>query len=88
MFNIKPLSDYVVLKYKKKENKSSIIMEIDENKKIEESIGIVYSLGPEIKGLKVNDQVVYKNYSGTKCNIGDEEYLITKLEDILAIITE
>lgn len=84
---IKPLNDYVVLKYKKVENidKSGIILGLDNNKK-EESIGIVLNFGPKIKELKENDEVVYKNYSGTKFKIKDEEYLIIKYEDILAIL--
>ncbi|WIA07886.1 MAG: molecular chaperonin small subunit [Candidatus Phytoplasma cynodontis] len=87
---IQPLNDYVVLKYKKEENvtKSGIITGIDKNKK-QESIGIVYNFGPKVKDLKKDDNVVYKNYSGTQFKINEEEeYLIIKYEDILAIINK
>jgi chaperonin GroES len=83
---IKPLNDYIVLKYKEEETKteSGIILELD--KKKEESIGIVLNTGPKVTDLKQNDKVVYKNYSGTKFKLNDEEYLIIKYEDILAIL--
>ncbi|WP_153369275.1 co-chaperone GroES [Candidatus Phytoplasma sacchari] len=85
---IKPLNDYVVLKCKKIQNKTSegIILSVEEKK--EESVGIVNNLGPKVKEIQINDEVIYKNYSGTKFKdeYENEEYLIIKQEDILAII--
>ena len=36
--------------------------------------------------VKVGDQVIYSKYSGTEVKIEDEEYIIVKQSDILAII--
>ncbi|MDV3169103.1 MAG: hypothetical protein Q8796_02240 [Candidatus Phytoplasma australasiaticum] len=42
------------------------------------------SYGPQVTNLKVNDVVVYKNYSGEKLQLQEEEYLIVKSENIIA----
>ena len=36
--------------------------------------------------VKVGDKILYGKYSGTEIKINDEEYLIMKEEDILAIV--
>ena len=43
--------------------------------------------GKEIKmEVKVGDQVIYSKYAGTDVKIEDEEYIIVKQSDILAVI--
>ena len=36
--------------------------------------------------VKVGDQVIYSKYSGTEVKLDEEEYIIVKQSDILAII--
>ena len=36
--------------------------------------------------LKVGDKVMYKKYSGTDVKDGNEDYILIKAEDILAIV--
>ena len=43
--------------------------------------------GKEVKmEVKVGDNVIYSKYSGTEVKIEDEEYIIVKQNDILAVI--
>ena len=43
--------------------------------------------GKEVKmEVNVGDQVIYSKYSGTEVKIDEEEYIIVKQSDILAII--
>ena len=43
--------------------------------------------GKEVKmEVKVGDQVIYSKYAGTEVKLGDEEYIIVKQSDILAIV--
>ena len=44
--------------------------------------------GKEVKmEVKVGDQVIYSKYSGTEVKLGeDEEYIIVRQNDILAVI--
>lgn len=37
--------------------------------------------------IKVGDRILIGKYSGTDVNIGDDEYLILREEDVLAVIT-
>ena len=36
--------------------------------------------------IKKGDKVMYRKYSGTEVKDGNEEYLLIKAEDILAIV--
>ena len=43
--------------------------------------------GKEIKmEVKVGDQVIYSKYAGTDVKIEEDEYIIVKQSDILAVI--
>ena len=36
--------------------------------------------------VKVGDKVIYSKYAGNEVKLGDEEYVIVKQNDILAIV--
>ena len=43
--------------------------------------------GKEVKmEVKVGDQVIYSKYAGTDVKLDDEEYIVVKQSDILAVI--
>ena len=43
--------------------------------------------GKEVKmEVKVGDQVIYSKYAGTDVKVEEEEYIIVKQNDILAVI--
>ena len=71
---IKPLHDNVVLKKEKVENKTS-------------SVATVVAVGKDCKAeIKENDQVVYKEYSGTNIKIDEVEYIVISEKDILGYL--
>ena len=88
-----PLSDRVVLKQLEAEEttKSGIILTSSAQEKPQEAE--VIAVGPgkvedgkEVKmEVAVGDQVIYSKYAGTNVEIDDEEYIIVKQDDILAI---
>ena len=84
---LKPLRNQVVLKKYEEENKtSSGIILATENKKLP-SVATVIALGNKVESdIKVNDKVVYKEYSGTKVTVDEIEYIVIDKEDILAVI--
>ena len=92
--NLKPLGDRVVLKQLVAEEttKSGIVLP-GQNKEQPQQAEVV-AVGPggvvdgkEVKmEVKVGDQVIYSKYSGTEVKLDDEEYIIVKQSDILAII--
>ena len=86
---LKPLHKNVILKKEKaeKETKTASGIILTDNSKNKPSYATVVAIGPESEAeIKVDDKVVYKEYSGTKVNLEEEEYIIIEDEDILAVL--
>jgi len=91
---IKPLADRVLIKMQEGEDitKSGIILasSVKEKPQIAEIIAV--GPGGNIDGsniemyVKIGDKVIIDKYVGTEIKYEDEEYLIVKQSDILAII--
>ncbi|MGN1342965.1 MAG: co-chaperone GroES [Traorella sp.] len=84
---LRPLNNQVVLRKEEVETKtSSGIILSSETKKLP-SVGKVLALGEKCEAdLKVNDKVVYKEYSGTSITLDHEDYIVIEDKDILAVI--
>ena len=88
-----PLGDRVVLKQCEAEEttKSGIILTSSAQEKPQEAEVIAVGPGGMVDGkevkmeVAVGDQVIYSKYAGTNVEIDDEEYIIVKQDDILAI---
>ena len=86
---IRPLNGNVILKKEIKENKTASGIVLSQKKEEEEFANIVaLSNDEEVKklSLKVGDKILFKNYSTTKVNYEDEEYLVVSYKDILAVL--
>ena len=91
---IKPLSDRVLIKMDEAEEVSKGGILLSGSAKEKPQVASVIAVGPggvvdgkEVKmEVKVGDQVIYSKYSGTEVKLDDEEYIIVKQSDILAII--
>ena len=87
---LNPLSDRVVLKQLEAEEKtkSGIILADSAKEKPQEAE--VIAVGPGTKDVtmqvKAGQKVVYSKYAGTNVKLDDEEYIIGKQDDILAIV--
>lgn len=85
-----PLNDRVVLKQLVAEEttKSGIVLPGQNKEKPQQAEVVAVGPGTEdIKmQVKVGDNVIYSKYSGTEVKLDDEEYIICKQEDILAIL--
>ena len=88
--NLKPLGDRVVLKQLVAEEttKSGIVLPGQNKEKPQQAEVVAVGPGGVVDGkeVKVGDQVIYSKYSGTEVKLDDEEYIIVKQSDILAII--
>ena len=92
---IRPLQDRVIVKRIEEEEKSKGGIIIPDTAKEKPQEGRVVAVG---KGrvnddgkitpldVKVNDRVLFGKYSGSEINIGDDEHLIMREEDILGIV--
>ena len=91
---IKPLGSRVLIKMKEGEEttKSGIILAGSAQEKpqiaevIEVGPGEIIDGKPETMIVKKGDNVMISEYSGTKIKYNQEEYIIVKQDDILAIV--
>ena len=89
-----PLGDRVVLKQTEKEEttKSGIILAAKAQEKPVTAEVIAVGRGGMVDGkevtmqVKVGDQVIYSKYAGNEVKLDEEEYVIVKQSDILAIV--
>ena len=87
-----PLGDRVVLKQLEAEEttKSGIVLQAQEKPQQAEVIAVgpgKVEDGKEVKmEVAVGDQVIYSKYAGTNVKLEDEEYIIVKQDDILAVV--
>lgn len=88
-----PLGDRVVLKQLVAEEttKSGIVLPGQNKEKPQQAEVIAVGPGGVIDGkvkmeVKTGDQVIYSKYAGTDVKIEEEEYIIVKQSDILAIL--
>lgn len=92
--NLKPLGDRVIIKQLEAEEKtkSGIVLPNQAKEKPQEAEVIAVGPGGIVDGkevtmqVKVGQKVIYSKYSGTEVKLGDEEYIIVKQNDILAIV--
>ncbi len=91
-----PLEDRVVLKQFEAEEKtkSGIILAGTTQEKPQEAEVIAVGPGGMVDGkevkmnVKVGDKVIYSKYAGTEVKLGDDEYVIVKQSDILAMVED
>ncbi|MGI8636736.1 MAG: co-chaperone GroES [Segetibacter sp.] len=82
----KPLGDRVVATRQEASNKTASGLYLPDGAKEKPVVAIVEAVGPKVKELKKGDKIVYKEYSTTELKINGTEYLIVKVEDVLATL--
>lgn len=85
---IQPLGENVLVKIVKKDTKTKsgiVLPETVSEDRPQEGKVVAVGDSKEIK-VKKNDTVIFAKYSGTEIKVGNEEYLIIKNEDILAVV--
>ncbi|ACV57438.1 MULTISPECIES: co-chaperone GroES [Alicyclobacillus] len=92
---LKPLADRVVVRPVEREEKTASGIFLPDNAKEKPQEGEVIAVGPgklDEKGnrvameVKVGDRVIYSKYAGTEVKVNNEELLILRESDILAIV--
>ncbi|WP_299489308.1 co-chaperone GroES [Acaryochloris sp. IP29b_bin.137] len=93
---VSPLGDHVFLKVNKAEEKTAGGILMPDTAQEKPQVGEVVSVGPGLKSgngsyapidVQVGNQVLYAKYSGTGIKLGNEDYVLTKAQDILAIVS-
>ncbi|MDD6339230.1 MAG: co-chaperone GroES [Butyrivibrio sp.] len=89
-----PLGDRVVLKQliAEETTKSGIVIPGQAKEKPQQAEVIAVGPGGVVDGkevtmqVKAGDKVIYSKYAGTEVKLDDEEFIVVKQNDILAII--
>lgn len=89
-----PLGDRVVLKQLEAEEttKSGIVLPGQGKEKPQQAEVIAVGPGGMVDGkevamqVKAGQQVIYSKYAGTDVKLGDDEYIVVKQSDILAVV--
>lgn len=87
---IKPLQDRVVVKMTEAEETTQSGIILTGSAKEKPEVAEVIEVGEGKKDVEMNvkkgDKVLISKYSGTNVKLEGEEYIIVKMEDILAIV--
>ena len=91
-----PLGDKVVLKQLVAEEttKSGIILPGQAKEKPQQAEVVAVGPGGMVDGkevamqVKVGDKVIYSKYAGTEVKLEDEEFIIVRQNDIVAVVKE
>ncbi len=95
--NIKPLGERVVVKALESEEKTKSGIVLPDTAKEKPQKGTVVAVGPGKVldngqklplEVKVGDKVLFAKYAGTEVKVDEEEYMVLKENDILAIIAD
>jgi chaperonin GroES len=82
--NIKPLGDRLVMRQEEAKTQTASGLYLPESSKEKPKVAKVEAVGPDVKGVKAGDRVLYKEYSTTDVKLENVEYLLIKEEDVLA----
>jgi len=91
---LKPLCDRVVIKQLEAEEttKSGIVLPSNAKEKPQQAEVVAVGPGGMVDGkeikmeVKAGDKVIYSKYAGTEVKLDEEEFIIVKQNDILAIV--
>ncbi len=91
-----PLGDRVVLKQliAEETTKSGIVLPGQNKEKPQQAEVIAVGPGGVVDGkevtmqVKVGDKVIFSKYSGTEVKLGEDEYIVVKQNDIVAIVED
>ena len=91
---LKPLTDRVVIKMTESEETTKNGIILTGSAKEKPQVAEVIAVGPGgvvdgkevVMQVRVGDKVITSKYSGTEVKLGDEEFIVVRQNDILAIV--
>ena len=88
---VTPLADRVLVKLEKSESKTASGIIIPDTAQEKTQVGVVVAVGPGTEKEKVTvtvgQKVMHDKYAGTQVKIDNEEHLVLKMSDLIAVIS-
>jgi chaperonin GroES len=94
---LRPLGDRLVVQAKQQEETTRSGIVLPDTAKEKPQRGVVLAVGPgrllddggrEPMDVSAGQEILFAKYSGTEIKLNNEEYLILKASDVLAIVEE
>jgi chaperonin GroES len=83
---IKPLGERVVAVREEAKTKTAGGLYLPDNAKEKSQVARVVAVGDDVKAVKTDQRILYRDYSTTDVKIDGTEYIILKEEDVLATL--
>jgi chaperonin GroES len=83
---INPLDDRIVAQQLVAQTKTASGLYLPDSAQEKPKVATVLAVGPNVKGVKTGEQILYKEYSATEVKVDGEQYLLIKEEDVLATV--
>ena len=83
---ITPLGDRVVAVREAAKTQTASGIYLPDQAKEKPVLAKVVAIGKDVKSVKLDDKILYKEYSTTELKIDGTEYLIVKEEDVLGTV--
>lgn len=89
--NLKPIGERIVVKMLEVEEKTASGIVLPSSAQEEPQVAEVVAISNELSekdnlNIEVGTKVIYSKYAGTEVKLESEEYIVVKLEDVLAIV--
>ncbi|HSX14985.1 MAG TPA: co-chaperone GroES [Candidatus Saccharimonadales bacterium] len=83
---LQPLADRIVAKSLEAQTQTSTGLYIPDTAKEKPQVGEVLAVGKDVKEVRVGDQILYAKYGPNEVKVDDQELLLLKEEDVLAVV--
>lgn len=86
--NIKPIGERILVKIREKETKTATGLFIPDTAQEKTQEAIVVAVGDDKEKIKVkvDDNIIYEKYAGTPIKFDGNDYLILKMDDVIAVV--
>lgn len=88
-----PLGERIVIRKMEKEEKTESGIVLPSSAQEQPQYAEVVAISQKVKNdddfhdqIKEGDKVIYSKYAGTEVKMGEEEFIVIKLEDVLAVV--
>ncbi len=83
---IRPLGDKLLAQKAAAKSQTASGIYLPESAKEKSVAAEVLAVGPAVKDIKKGERIIYKEYATTEVKINNQDYLIIKEEDVLAVV--
>jgi len=87
--NFKPLGERILVERQEEESKTLSGIIIPDNAKEKPLMGKIVSISKKVadeKCVKEKDVVIFGKYAGNEIKLGDKEYIVLDIKDVLGVI--